>query len=182
MSGASINWGSVADWVSGLGSLVASGVALYLGLSHARIKLSGTCGLRTILGGGAPAIEVFNVWVVNRGTRTTVVTNIGLSVGRHRKTRRHAIVLFPRDPGYSPGMPYSLADGVSASWSVPTGVDRAWLTELCGNLITTEKDLATLLFIVSTSHGTTLKLRPERDLLGALRVAMAKSAAAGASR
>ena len=47
-----INWGSVADWVSGLGSLSAVIVALYLSKESMRVRLQGSAGLRIILGNG----------------------------------------------------------------------------------------------------------------------------------
>jgi hypothetical protein len=54
MNWSAINWGSVADWVSGLGSFSAVIVALYLSRSAQRVRLRGYCGLRVILGGGSP--------------------------------------------------------------------------------------------------------------------------------
>jgi hypothetical protein len=49
---AEINWGSVADWVSGLGSLSSGVIALYLARASQRIRLKGYCGIRVIVGFG----------------------------------------------------------------------------------------------------------------------------------
>ena len=45
-----IEWGSVASWVSGLGSFAAVATALYLSRDAQRVKLNGYCGLRSCLG------------------------------------------------------------------------------------------------------------------------------------
>jgi hypothetical protein len=73
MSMSDINWGSVADWVSGLGSLSAGIIALYLARASQRIRLKGYCGLRMIVGFGNTPQEVVSFVVTNVGTRSTVI-------------------------------------------------------------------------------------------------------------
>jgi len=41
---AGIQWGSIADWVSDIGSLSAAVVALYVSFSARRKRLQGYCG------------------------------------------------------------------------------------------------------------------------------------------
>lgn len=162
-----IDWGSIADWVSGLGSLSAGVIALYLARASERIRLKGNIGLRAMVGLGQPQVDLISISVTNVGTRATVISNIGFTVGRF-KGKRHGIIMAMRDV-YSVGIPFALADGQQAHWGFPMGEDRKWLRELCGNFIKTDRDIQTLRFHVYTNHGERLTLRPERPMLGALR-------------
>src|SRR5688572_27200040 len=90
-----VNWGSVADWVSGIGSLSAAIVALYVAHLSRRIHLTGYCGHRLILGGGGPREEIVSISVTNIGQRTTTISNVGMTVGYFAK--RHAVINIVRD-------------------------------------------------------------------------------------
>ena len=160
-----VNWGSVADWVSGIGSLSAAGMALYLAKSSQKIRLKGFCGLRVIVGGGMPQTDVLSINVTNIGTRSTVVNNITMSVGRWRK--RYAVITVVRD-AYSVGVPYALADGQVAHWGIPLGDNNEWMRGLCRGFVTSESDVRSLLFFVHTNHGEKLKLAPETEFLNSL--------------
>ena len=175
----SINWGSVADWVSGLGSLSAGVIALYLARSNTRIRLTGYCGLRLVIGGGMPQVDLVSISVTNVGTRATVINNIGISVGRF-KGKRHGIITAMKDT-YSVGIPYPLADGQQAHWGIPMGKDKQWLRELCGKFIKTEQDVQTFRFHVYTNHGTKLTLKPEEAMLKAMREVLAEAHAGPAA-
>jgi hypothetical protein len=111
-----VNWGSVADWVSGLGSLSAAIVALYLAKWSQSIRLYGYCGLRIAIGGGGPKEELVFISVTNIGTRSTIVSNLGMRVGMFKK--RFALIPMVKDQ-YSDGIPYQIADGQQAKWAVP---------------------------------------------------------------
>lgn len=172
MTVADINWGSVADWVSGLGSLSAGIIALYLARASQRIRLKGYCGLRIIVGLGTTHQEVVSFAVTNIGTRSTVINNISMCVGRFRK-KRFAIITMVRDQ-YSVGIPYPLADGQNAHWGIPLDQSRTWIKDLCDGFIQTPGDVKTLQFRVHTSHGDDLVLRPEEPLRKAILEAIEK--------
>lgn len=157
-----INWGSVADWVSGLGSLSAGIIALYLARASQRIRLRGYCGLRVIIGFGTKPQEIISFVVTNIGTRSTVINNISISVGRFKK-KRFAIITLIRDQ-YSVGIPYPLADGQDGHWGIPLDQSRTWIKELCDGFIQTPDDIHTIKFRIHTSHGENLVLRPEEPL------------------
>lgn len=174
-----INWGSVADWVSGLGSLSAGIVALYLARSSERIQLKGYVGLRIVVGGGGPQVELVSISVTNVGTRATVINNIGISVGRF-KGKRHGVITAMKD-AYSVGIPYPLADGQQAHWGIPMGKDKKWLREVCGKFVQSELDVRTFRFHVYTNHGAKLSLKPEEAMLKALREVLAEENAEAAA-
>ena len=103
-----VNWGSVADWVSGLGSLSAAIVVLYLTRWSQSIRLRGYCGLRLLVGGDGPREELVFINVTNIGTRSTIVGNLGVRVGLVKK--RFAITPMVKDQ-YSVGIHTLLLTG-----------------------------------------------------------------------
>ncbi len=161
-----IQWGSVADWVSGIGSFAAAATALYIAYSGRRIKLRGYCGERTVIGGGQPRTEVFTVCVTNVSQRPTVVTNIGFSFGMWR-WKRNGIIMFVQDQ-FGHGIPKPLGDGETGHWSVPLGQDNEWAKDLVSKFTPSRWGVRTWRVHVYTSNGGTTTLRPEkamRDLL-----------------
>ncbi len=167
MPDSSINWGSVADWVSGFGSLAASGVALHLARASEKIRLKGHVGLRVVIGGGISPVNIVSISVTNVGRRATVVNGIGISVGRF-KSKRHGFVP-PPSGAYSASIPCPLADGQLAQWCFSNGDDKKWLRELCQKFIESEDDVRSLRFHIHTNHGDPLTLKPEVAMLDALR-------------
>jgi hypothetical protein len=174
-----INWGSVADWFSGLGSLSAAMVALYLAKSAERIRLRGYCGLRVIVAQAmAPQDKVFQS-VTNFGTRATVINNISIRVGWFN--RRHAIITVVKDQ-YSVGVPYTFSDGQEGHWGIPLDKDKKWLVDLIDGFVVTRSDVNSLRFFVHTNHGETLALRPEKPFRDAILELLAAKAANPAAR
>lgn len=158
-----INWGSVADWVSGLGSMSAGGIALYLARASERIRLRGFCGIRTMVGGGFEPVDMFFLSVTNVGMRSTVINNVSMRVGRFRK-KRHAIITVVKDQS-SVGVPYTVADGQDAYWGIPLGENNRWIRDICDGFILSPSDARTLRFRIHTNHGEVLTLKPEQEFV-----------------
>ena len=157
-----LNWGSIADWVSGIGSLAAATVALYVALSSQRVKLRGYCGHRLILGGPEPQFEVFSVSVTNISQRPTVITNVGFTFGIFR-WKRHGLITFMQDD-ISHGIPKTLSDGETANWNVRLGPNQKWVKELIEKFEVSRFSVATWRVHVHTSNGGTTALRPEKNI------------------
>lgn len=156
-----MNWGSVADWASGIGSLSAAIVALYVAHTSSRVRLRGYCGYRLVLGAGTPTIEIVNISVTNVSRRTTTVTNIGLSLGMPF-LKRHGIISVMQSH-ISHGIPKTLNDGESATWSIELDKSYSWLQDLVEKFKMTWLSVQTLRFHVYTSNGGTTTLRPGRN-------------------
>ena len=168
----SVNWGSVAEWVSGIGALAAALVALYLARRSERIRVRAYCGFRIIIGTGVPKREVFCVSATNIGTRATIVNNIGMRVGRIR--RRYAVInMMPT--AISAGIPQQLVDGQSVSWHIPMDAERTWVKELCSSLVRSKSDARSLRFTVHTNHGVDVTIVPEKPFVAALEKALSAS-------
>ncbi|WP_434516668.1 hypothetical protein AB6Q56_08775 [Dechloromonas sp. ARDL1] len=160
---ATVNWGSVADWVSGLGSMSAGMVALYLARSSERIRLRGFCGVRTMVGGGVDPTDFFFLSVTNVGTRSTVINNVSMQVGRFRK-KRHAVITVVKDR-YSVGIPYAINDGQDAYWAIPLGDNNQWMRDLCDGFVLSPSDAKTLRIKVHTNHGQVLAIKPDPEFV-----------------
>ncbi len=157
----SVNWGSVAEWVSGIGSLAAVITALYLASSSRRVRLDGYCGLRRSIGGGMPEAELLYINVRNIGSRSTIVNNIGIRIGLIKK--RYAILAPPRDR-YSDGIPKALGDGEEAHWAIVLDEEDTWVKKLCKGFVKSGIDVWTLRFQIHTTNGGSTNIRPEKEL------------------
>jgi hypothetical protein len=163
MSLQAVNWGSVADWVSGIGSLSAVVTALHLARTSDRIRLSATCGRRLIVGGRqSKHQEVISIAVTNIGKRPTVVSGIGLRFGFFNK--RYAYIPLGRDQ-FSDIMPKPLADGERGHWSIELDEQKSWIKGFFQkDLITSKSDIYSTFIQVSTTNGGTFNFRIESNL------------------
>lgn len=159
--------GSLADWVSGIGSLAAAVVALYVALDSQKIRLRGFCGHRVIVGIGQPPIDVLAISMTNISQRPTVVTNIGFTFGVLR-WKKFGIITFMQDV-ISHGTPKPLSDGETGNWNVDLGKDEQWLKDLAEKFSVTRFAAATWKITIHTSNGGTTTLRPEKNLRKALQ-------------
>jgi hypothetical protein len=155
-----VQWGTVADWVSGIGSLAAAIVALYIAYDSKKVRLSGYAGHRTMIGGGMPSVELFSVSATNISQRPTTITNISFSMGLFF-WRRHGIITFMQG-AYSHGIPKELTDGDRGSWSADLGQDEEWISDLVEKFKMKWIHVQTLRVYVHTSNGGSTKFVPER--------------------
>ncbi len=76
----------LGTWISGIGSLLAVIVALYLALSERAVRLKVTAGYRLVMTSGLGKDgEVIDITVANIGARDVVVTNVLWSWGILRR-------------------------------------------------------------------------------------------------
>ena len=61
-----VNWGSVADWALAVGSVLASGVALYLSADTNRLKATVDCSVKVQVDGDTTT-KVVSILVTNTG-------------------------------------------------------------------------------------------------------------------
>lgn len=153
-----VNWGSVADWVSGIGSFSAALVALYVARSSQRVRLLGFCGSRLIVSRARDPIDVFAVSATNASQRPTIVTNISLTFGVWR-WKRHGIMTFLQDD-ISHGIPKPLSDGETGSWNAR--MNDQWLKKLVENFELDNFSVETMKVLIHTSNGGVTVLRPEK--------------------
>jgi hypothetical protein len=161
---ASLNWGTLADWVSGIGSLSAAGVALYVSFEAKRIDLKGTCGIRNIVGGNVTDHpRLINISAVNLGTRSTTVTMISMRIGK-RRSYKYAVIPMHQSL-YSAGLPLTLNDGQRVDWSLEIDSTDSVIRDLSSEFIESHQQLKTLVFQIHTSHGKVINIKPEDALI-----------------
>ena len=164
-----VNWGSVADWVSGIGSLSAALVALHVAQLSRRIELDCYCGLRILVGGGGPKQELFSITVTNRSPRPTKITNIGFTCGVWR-WKRHGLITFIKNH-ITEGIPKSLSDGEQAHFAVALDESRSWILDLVQKFEMSTLDVKTFRIHVYTSNGGQMMMKPEKPFLDVMYTA-----------
>jgi hypothetical protein len=161
-----IDWGSVADWVSGIGSFAAAVVALYIVVYSQRVKLRAWCGLRTIPNDDEwpLPIDVLAISAKNVSPRPTTVTNISFTCWRRDK---YVFVKFMQDHGNA--LPTPLSDGQTGTWYIPMNQSKKvmdpsnnFANDLVDRLEMTRVSVATLRIHIQTSNGGTKPIRPEK--------------------
>ena len=157
-----IQWGSVADWVSGAGSFAAAVVALHVAYSGQRIRLRAYCGHRLIVGRGHPQEGVFTVSATNISQRPTVITGVGFTFGWWR-WKQHGFFNFMQDD-ISQGIPRPLADGETGTWSARLGPDKRWIKDLPEKFAISRWSVFTWRVHIRTSNGGTTTVRPEKNI------------------
>lgn len=151
MDGSTVNWGSVADWVSGIGSLSAVVTALYLSHWSQWVRLAFSCRHMAAIGTGIQSQDLVMFSATNIGSRSAVVRNITMRVGVFRP--RHAVMMLHHRDLYCAGIPKPLADGESADWGIPLDDERTWIKDLSQDFVRTNWDRFTLRFQIHTSNG-----------------------------
>jgi len=161
-----IDWESVADWVSGLGSLAAALVALYIANYSQRVKIKGYFG-RVFINLKAQN-DMLVVAATNVSQRTTAVADITLSNGYWR-WKESARVEFRKDMGDK--LPALITDGETGRWYIPMENIHQWAGDLIDVLNMTRLSVATFRVEILTTGGGKTTVWPEkgfRDILVAL--------------
>jgi hypothetical protein len=157
-----INWGSIADWVSGIASFSAVVTALYLSKEAQRIRLHGLCGHRKLFEQSRETRDLISIFVTNTGTRTTIIKSIGLRFGLLRK--RYAFLKLQQDDLMDP-IPRPLSDGEQAHWGIPLDAEQKWIDDLfLKDFARNWLDVETMVIQVHTTNGGTFSFRPEQPL------------------
>jgi len=166
-----INWGSVADWAAAAASFLASVTALYLAGAADRVKLRGVWGIRLVLGDGGPAgkspPELLYVRVTNTGRRSAKITHTAIRWGF---IKRHHGLIIRWGSEYSNPLPVVLHDGEEAGWGVELRARQDdWIRDqLFKEATPSWLDVHATRFIIHTSAGARLVIKPERALLNRL--------------
>lgn len=165
-----VEWGSVADWVSGLGSLAAVIVALYLARQDRRLNLEVAAQHSLLVSelGTPPWPQYLSVRITNHGRREAQIIGIGWRIGLFKK--RLADQTPPNDR-ISNSIPCKLADGDEAVFYFPLSKDGGWVKEFSTQVLTRPIWWA-LLFAkvrVYTSVGVVFEKRFNSTLRGVIR-------------
>ena len=165
-----MEWGSVANWVAGIGSLTASCVALFISERNRRIELTGYVGKRVSIGGDWPQANLLMISVTNVGPRKARIVNVGFSFGPSKRRRSALITVGVPDHEhpwiYSDEVPIAINDGESATWCVHLDENDGWIVDMVReDFIETWKDVETLRFIIYTSQGYKKMIKPELEVV-----------------
>lgn len=166
--------GTLAGWISGVGSLAAAGTALWLAYDARKIKVAGSCDVEFIVTDSSMK-QVLAVSATNVGYRAVTITGISFRIkqGKFAKQRKdeQAMRLLPghRIPGSSETQ-VTLADGERARWFYS-------LMMIVGGFITkkmieSERDAKALVCVLHTTHGKKISIKPTNGLVGMIFAAL----------
>lgn len=162
-------WNTFGTWISGIGTLAACGIALWLARRTEKVQLKVYAGFRLLIYSDQQQ-ECLNIEVTNLGERPVTISSIGWRIGRG-KAKRHAIQPIPNS---SPDhYPKKLEHGETANFIVkfvqpPDFLESSeWIKRFIQNFIKTNsaKTLKTLKLQIHTSVGHTENIKPEKDFL-----------------
>ena len=162
-------WVAVGTWVAGLATLAAVIVALRLAKQVEKVKLKVHVGLRElVMGDGSPFQEHLAISVTNLGERAVTINSAGWAVGKgkHRKFAIQTVAAV-----YSTKYPVELSYGKEANFMVSFLIVPAWLKDFATGFVRdlSDRNLQTLVAQIHTSVGQTVEVKPENDLLEALK-------------
>lgn len=154
-----VDWGSIADWASAVGSVSACGVALYLARSAQRVSMNAFCGYRVLAGAGEQ-VRLASISVTNTGERPFKISCISISYGLFMK--KHGVIKLGAASNYCDRLLVQLNDGDSSHFGVPIEGSN-WFTHLadeCGGWL----EVATIRVTIHCTNGQKHKIRPEPTL------------------
>jgi hypothetical protein len=175
-------WEVIGVWVSGIGTVGAVIVALWLARNQGRVRLSVTAGHRLLVARGEKHTPDYcSIRVVNTGLRPARITSIGWEIGRGRnKGYLYQIFGFP---GFD-DVPKDLQEGQDANFMVPFrayGNEKDWIRTFPQEVIgdrNPERAVRQVKVVVNTSTGQAFKARIERGLQERLLKAYKENTAA----
>ncbi len=167
----------LGTWLSGLGTLAAAFIALWLGLRGSRVKLRAfadlrlvAADLRSVVGTGELERGLY-IQVTNGGERPVTIISVGWCVGwrvSKRWNRRFAI-----NPTALNQCPKTLSHGESASFYTSFSEQPDWMRNFSAAFIknTTRRHVKTLRVQIHTSVGHTENVIPAESFLKELEEA-----------
>ncbi len=157
----------IGTWLAGIGTLVASAIALWLARRSEKIKLKAHVGLRLIVGNGNSQ-ECLNFNVTNLGERPVTINGIGWRIGK-RKNRRTAIQILSQSSPHQ--FPKKIDYGETASFMVIFSECPNWMQEFSKDFIKdlSEKSIKTLRTQIFTSVGHIEDVVPEKSFLAGIK-------------
>ena len=183
----------MGTWVAALATFAAVVVSLWLSSRRDSVSLRVRIGMRMIVGGGEPRINILSIEVTNLGERPVKLTGMGWEIGRTKRTKRSAHQVGQGDPRFARRVPLSLDHGESAELGFELEDDTDWFGRFLERVIeeslgasgfrvraleavvgavlgpTLDRHLRSLRFWVSTSVGKFVSVKPEAAFVQRLR-------------
>ncbi|WP_372822500.1 hypothetical protein ACCE15_09235 [Pseudomonas parafulva] len=153
-----INWGSIADWASAGGSVLAAVTALYLARSAERVSMSAYCGYRVAVD-DEKQTQIVVIVVTNTGQRPFKISNVSISHGLFN--RNHGVIKLNQASEFSEKLLKPLNDGDSTYFGVP--LETGWVAQMkqeCRGWL----DVFTLRITIHCTNGQKKRIRPESPL------------------
>lgn len=160
-----------AQIVSALATAGAVMVSLYVVLHQPAPKLTGHAGLRLVVGGSGPRMELLSIGVTNVGAPDAEIVLVGWRAGSGAN-----LVLAVQGEDFGPGavtsspLPCRLRHGERAAFHFRTGGIDGWLSVIAfqgffPETLNSRPAMESLLVTIHTTVGPETRIKPERALL-----------------
>ena len=162
-------WMVVGTWLAGIATLLAVVVALYLARRGEKLRLKVHAGVRDIIAGdGTPVEKHLCIGVTNLADRPVTITSVGWAVGKRKDLR---LCVQPVSGRYTNDYPIELPHGKNANFMVSFQTMPNWPKDFVQGFVhdVSDKNLKTLVALISTSVGQTIRVRPETGSLEMLK-------------
>ena len=159
----------VGTWFAAIATIAAVAVALWLSRRSEEVRLKAYAGLRDIIrGDGTPAETHLIISVTNLSERPVTITSVGWAVGKRKRQRFAVQTMSGR---FTHQYPVELAHGKTADFTVSFVATPDWPKDFASGFIKdlSDRHLKTLIALIQTSVGQMVKVRPEPELLQALK-------------
>ncbi len=173
-----VNWGSVADWASAVGSVLASGVALYLAADANRVKATVDCSVKVLVDGGTTT-KVVSILVTNTGGRQFKVSGIWMVHGLPFK-RNWGFIKMDKPTPFADRLFVPLNDGDQTHFGFPIEGEKNWVSTVCGE-VRNVLDVATFRLVIRFTNGQSRVVKPDRSFTGLLKEAIKERKAKAAA-
>ncbi|QBZ87875.1 hypothetical protein EPZ47_03880 [Pseudomonas viciae] len=155
-----LNWGSVADWASAAGSVLASGVALYLAADANRLKASVDCSVKDMVD-GTTVTRVVSIMVTNTGGRQFKVSGIWMRYGLPFK-RNWGFIKMDRPTSFADRLFLPLNDGDQTHFGFPIEGEQNWVFTIREEM-RNALDVATFRIAIRFTNGQSRVVKPDRS-------------------
>lgn len=175
-----LNWGSVADWASAVGSVLASGVALYLAADANRLKASVDCSVKDLVDGNT-ITKVVSIMVTNTGGRQFKVSGIWMRHGLPFK-RNWGFIKMDKPTPFADRLFVPLNDGDQTHFGFPIEGEENWVSTIREEM-RHALDVATFRIVIRFTNGQSRVVKPDRSFTKLLKASIkerrVKAAATG---
>lgn len=162
-----IQWGTVAEWFSGVSSLVVAVAALYLARDTYRHKLGVSCDIQVV----PKDCEMLSVSVVNLKSWSVHIEGFGVKIGKkYERLSWFDGVSFVGGTSYK--IPVAIGNGERATyrWPVKEGAEQLVNEKVVKNM----SDAKKLRFVFSTTRGQSKRMKPKKPFVDAMITALHK--------
>lgn len=156
---------TIGTWIAGIGTLVASAVALLLARRVEKVKLNAKVGVSYLVEGVRNPEECVVFRVIKFGERPVTIDSIEWCIGRG-KQRKYAFQTLSRSS--EDQIPKKLAYRVKALFVIKFSESLGWMKQFAKEFVSNES-VKTLRALIHTTVNHTESVKPQESLFSRIQ-------------